>query len=68
MDFVACATMQIGMEFVKKKGRGKPLPWYSNYMSLKLEGHIYCDPSVVLTGSVFVKLSTFSVQFYTRYE
>ena len=25
-DFVACATMQIGREFVKKKGRGKPLP------------------------------------------
>jgi hypothetical protein len=24
--FVAFATMQIGREFVKKKGRGKPLP------------------------------------------
>ena len=25
-DFVDCATMQKGREFVKKKGRGKPLP------------------------------------------
>jgi len=29
---VACATMQIGREFVKKKGRGKPLPLTLNIL------------------------------------